>query len=182
MEGFPTSTDSIYDPDEYVKGIDEDTTFLSLDEDDRSQLEEVVGSCPCSSRSHGAESDLSSTRKASAWSSSAMRPPPEPSASSCAAPWRRSDCESHVGLNVDLGSDAGVAQVVGRNDTGVVAPARKTLPAMSVGSTERDGVKDGARDEDGLAAKDWLDVVDALDAPTEPESRLSREQACYHQS
>lgn len=187
MEGFPASTDSTYDHDEYVEGNDEDTTLLGLDGDDRSQLlstkEEVIGACPYSSRGDGAESDLSSTRTTSAWSSSAIQPPPEPTASfSSATPSGRSDCESHVGFNADVGSGAGVANVVGRNDTGAVAQARKKLPAMSAGSSERDGVKGGASDDDGLAAEDWLDVLDALDAGTEPESRLSRTrvQACYH--
>lgn len=171
MEGFPVRTDNRHVHHESMKGDVEETGLLGRDENDSSQVlptnEEVIGPFTCSPRSHEAESDLSTTRTATPWSPLIVEstlPPTSVSTASVESSFR-SDFKSHVGLNADDGSDAGVAKVAGK-DTGVTTQVPMTLPILSAESIESDGLSYKAEDEDGLAAEDWLHVAEALDAVT----------------
>lgn len=143
-------------------GLHERSDFLPT-------MEEVVGSFPYSSCRHGTESNLSSTGKPIARTSAVMGSTlaPKGPTAPVVCPFY-SNCESHVRLKTDLGSDKGATHVIG-NDTNAVTQAPETLPVLSAAFSEWDRVTGSEENEDVLAAEDWLSVAEALDPVNESE-------------
>lgn len=169
MQSFPVRHDSrhIHHEDKYDD--DEEPELLGLGDNDRREplptTENVVGSFPYSHSLGGP----SSIRIASPCSSTVTEPVvptllPAPLASSF-----QSECELRVGLNPDLGGYESVAWVEG-NATDAVAQVPERLPILSARFGGWNGVNDEARDEDGLAAEDWLDAAEVLDVVAEPKT------------
>lgn len=72
---------------------------------------------------------------------------------------------SHMGFKVDLESDEGAANgAINDSDVIVEYPAEVSPDFSELGE-----VKEAAGDEDDLAAEDWLDAANALDAVFGPE-------------